>query len=58
MHLIMLSAVLRRSHYPAIKELFPNSEIVDMQTRHWVHVEDPNAFIDAVDTFLRKPLDA
>lgn len=43
------------SHYPAIKALFPNSDIVSMETRHWIHVEDPYAFIETVEAFLQEP---
>jgi esterase len=47
-----------RSHYvnesdvAEIQSQFPSSEIVSLPTDHWVHAEQPELFIKAVESFL------
>jgi esterase len=47
-----------RSHYvnesdvAEIQSQFPGSEIVSLPTDHWVHAEQPELFIKAVESFL------
>lgn len=36
-----------------IRKFFPNSTLVSMETGHWVHSENPEAFVETVLTFLR-----
>jgi pimeloyl-ACP methyl ester carboxylesterase len=41
-------------HEPAIRERFPRAEIVTIAgAGHWVHAERPDAFLEAVERFLR-----
>lgn len=46
------------SHYvkdedrPRIKELFPNSTLITMDTGHWVQAEKPQEFVEVVKNFL------
>jgi pimeloyl-ACP methyl ester carboxylesterase len=48
-----------KSHYvkdedrPRIKELFPNSTLVTMETGHWVQAEKPQEFVEIVLNFLK-----
>ena len=35
-----------------IKEIFPKSTLVSMDTGHWVHAEKPSEFVDVVKSFL------
>lgn len=37
---------------PRIKELFPNSTLVTMDTGHWVQAEKPQEFVEVVRNFL------
>jgi esterase len=47
-----------KSHYvkdddrQRIKQLFPNSSLVTMDTGHWVQAEKPQEFVDVVKNFL------
>jgi pimeloyl-ACP methyl ester carboxylesterase len=36
-----------------IKRLFPNVQIVGVNTGHWIHAEAPTIFADIVMSFLR-----
>lgn len=36
-----------------IKKLYPNSEIVSINSGHWVHAEKPQEFYDSVKSFLK-----
>jgi len=47
------SPYLRAEHEPAIRHLFPAAEIVRIDNAgHWVHAEQPAAFLAAVGSFL------
>lgn len=49
------SQYVQESHHDAIRKLFPNVEFVSIpKSGHWVHAENPTAFIDAVVDFLKK----
>ncbi len=56
------SLVLRgaRSHYvtdemlPALRAVLPRAEVVTLDAGHWLHAEQPEAFRDAVDAFLKQ----
>jgi esterase len=48
-----LSNYLRREHEPVIERLFPQARIVRIRgAGHWVHAEQPQAFLEAVAPFL------
>jgi esterase len=48
------SDYLRPEHEPAIRHLFPNARIARIaDAGHWVHAEQPQAFLDIVEPFLR-----
>jgi len=47
------SDYVRAEHRPEMERLFPNSGIVEIaDAGHWVHAEQPEAFLEAVGTFL------
>ena len=47
------SDYLLPEHEPAIRHLFPNARIVRIpDAGHWLHAEQPRAFIDLVEPFL------
>jgi esterase len=48
------SGYVRDSDLPGIRELFPQSEIADLDTGHWVHAEAPQEFSRLVLEFLQK----
>lgn len=37
---------------PALREVLPEAEVVTLQAGHWLHAEQPEAFRQAVETFL------
>lgn len=37
---------------PDIQKLFPNSKFQSLETGHWVHAQDPEAFVKAVKSFI------
>ena len=46
---------LRPEHEPAIRYLFPNAEIAVIDNAgHWLHAEQPVAFLAIVEAFLRR----
>ena len=47
------SDYVQPQHHSTIKQLFPQAEIKGLPTGHWVHAEDPDAFVDTVSNFLR-----
>jgi esterase len=48
-----LSDYLRPGYEPTIRGLFPNAEIANIvNAGHWVHAEQPAAFLAVVETFL------
>jgi esterase len=50
------SGYVRPEHEPLIRNLFPNAEFVRIpDAGHWVHAEQPNAFVEAVEMFLAAP---
>ncbi|MBF0349966.1 MAG: alpha/beta fold hydrolase [SAR324 cluster bacterium] len=51
------SDYIPKSSYPEIKRLFPAYRMVILkQCGHWLHVEQPEAFLQTVKTFLRHHL--
>jgi esterase len=47
------SGYLRPEHEPAIRRLFPNARIARIAgAGHWLHAEQPQAFLDIVEPFL------
>lgn len=41
--------------FPAIKRIYPDAEIVEIpKAGHWLHAEQPQAFMDAVWSFVKK----
>jgi esterase len=47
------SGYLRPEHEPAIHRLFPNARIARIaDAGHWLHAEQPQAFLDVVEPFL------
>ncbi|KAJ1667878.1 hypothetical protein IW140_001428 [Coemansia sp. RSA 1813] len=40
--------------YPVMNRLFPNYELEELDTGHWVHAEMPREFMDLVVRFIRK----
>ena len=50
------SDYLRPEHEPAIRRLFPQAQITCIpDAGHWVHAEQPRAFLDIVEPFLAAP---
>lgn len=47
------SGYVLNSDIPAIKSLFPNSQIVGVNAGHWIHAEEPTRFAEVVANFLR-----
>ena len=43
---------LTAAHEPRIRRLFPRAEITMLPTGHWVHAEQPHAFVNTVVEFL------
>jgi pimeloyl-ACP methyl ester carboxylesterase len=44
------------SDFPSIQQLFPQARLETIpQARHWVHVENPEAFLQTVLKFLQSP---
>ncbi len=49
------STYLRPEHEPAIRRLFPNAEIAVIDNAgHWLHAEQPAAFLAIVEAFLTR----
>jgi pimeloyl-ACP methyl ester carboxylesterase len=49
------SGYLRPEHEPAIRRLFPTAKFVRVpDASHWVHAEQPEAFLQAAETFLSR----
>jgi esterase len=52
------SDYLRPAHEAAIGRLFPNARIARLENAgHWLHAEQPAAFLDIVERFLAKAAD-
>jgi len=50
-----LSDYLRPEYEPTIRGLFPNAEIANIDNAgHWVHAEQPTAFLAVVEGFLNR----
>lgn len=49
-----LSNYVRDTDRDKIKELFPSSELVTMETSHWVQAEKPKEFVDVLKQWLEK----
>ncbi|MFD2190019.1 alpha/beta fold hydrolase [Pistricoccus aurantiacus] len=37
---------------PKLRQILPQAQVVTLEASHWLHVEQPKAFLDAVDAFL------
>jgi len=49
------SDYLRPEHEPVIRRLFPNAEIANIENAgHWLHAEQPTAFLAVVEAFLNR----
>uniref|UniRef100_A0A914YYZ1 sn-1-specific diacylglycerol lipase ABHD11 n=1 Tax=Panagrolaimus superbus TaxID=310955 RepID=A0A914YYZ1_9BILA len=49
------SSYVNESNHNEIKKMFPKVEFISIpKAGHWVHAENPNAFIDAIVNFLEK----
>jgi pimeloyl-ACP methyl ester carboxylesterase len=49
------SDYLRPEHEPVIRRLFPNAEIANIENAgHWLHAEQPAAFLAVVEAFLNR----
>ena len=49
------STYLRPEHEPAIRRLFPNAEIAVIDNAgHWLHAEQPAAFLAIIEAFLTR----
>ncbi len=49
------SEYIEESHYPLIRKMFPNSEIIPIEgAGHWVHAEKPDETLEAFDSFLKR----
>lgn len=46
------SNYILESDYNAIKNIFPNAEIISIDSGHWVHAENPTAFLQILNSFL------
>jgi len=47
------SRYVRSEHHPVIDRLFPDARIASIDDAgHWVHVDQPSRFVEAVDAFL------
>ncbi len=49
------SDYVKPEYLPRMKQLFPNLELVALEAGHWVYAEQPDAFLQAVETFLSAP---
>ena len=48
-----MRSYLRPEHEPEIRRLFPNARIARIaDAGHWLHAEQPQAFLDIVEPFL------
>ena len=49
------SDYLRPEHEPVIRRLFPNAEVANIENAgHWLHAEQPTAFLAVVEAFLNR----
>jgi esterase len=49
------SNYIREIDLPIIAELFPNSKVVTIKSAgHWVHAEQPQAFLETISAFLQQ----
>ncbi|KAJ1953009.1 hypothetical protein EC988_003241 [Linderina pennispora] len=48
------SPYIRPHAYPAMRQYFPNYEVEELDTGHWVHAEMPHEFIQLVEAFIDK----
>ncbi|GAA5870961.1 hypothetical protein JCM8547_000042 [Rhodosporidiobolus lusitaniae] len=48
------SKYINSKNIPLIKQFFPNSELVTLETGHWVHAEKPKEFVELLDKFLKQ----
>jgi esterase len=46
------SPLVSEKFYGEIKEKFPNSKVVDFNTGHWLHAEDPEKFLKVLSEFI------
>ncbi|KAJ2511076.1 hypothetical protein GGI11_005242 [Coemansia sp. RSA 2049] len=48
------SPYVKPDAYPEMRRLFPNHEIAELNTGHWVHAEKPRQFMDLVVKFIQE----
>ncbi len=48
------SEYIKQTDIPAIKRMFPNSEITSIEAGHWVHAEKPSDTFNALEGFIKK----
>ena len=49
------SDYVQPAHRPVIKKLFPKARFAKLnEAGHWLHADQPNAFLEAVDVFLSR----
>lgn len=49
------SAYILDTDMPLIKNIFPNVELITIpHARHWIHADQPEAFVDSVMRFVKK----
>jgi esterase len=46
------SNYITKNDFESINQIFPNSEIKTMNTGHWLHAENPDEFMQIVNSFL------
>lgn len=50
------SGYIRDADWPEIRRLFPQAELATIpHAGHWVHVDDPKAFLQVVNVFMARP---
>jgi pimeloyl-ACP methyl ester carboxylesterase len=47
------SDYVKPEHWPVFQRLFPAAQLETMAAGHWLHAENPQAFLDAVRRFLK-----
>lgn len=46
------SNYVQETDIPSIRQLFPNAHFETLNTGHWVHAENPEGFVEKVNSFL------
>lgn len=48
------SNYIPESCYDQINSFFPNSQIKMIDGGHWIHYENPNQFLECIETFRKE----